>query len=105
MDDIEPAQAKGTTPIEFALKAYQPLQFCVLYPKLNAVTFWDSYPIPGMEECIESLGDAMIFLRLDANTSYCQVDFPDEDLHKSSFAYPDGLFRFIQLQFGLKTHP
>lgn len=38
------------------------LRFCVNYRKLNEVIIWDTYLVPLMDECIESLVDATIFL-------------------------------------------
>ena len=41
------------------------LRFCIEYRRLNAMTVRDAYPIPRMDECIESLGDAVIFSTLE----------------------------------------
>ena len=43
------------------------------------MTIPDTYPIPRMDDCIDSLGDAKIFTTLDANCGYSQlnVDKPD----------------------------
>lgn len=40
------------------------------YRRLNAVTIQYSYPIPRMDECIDSLGEAQVFSALDANYRY-----------------------------------
>lgn len=40
---------------------------------LNPVTVRYSYPIPPMNECIDSLRGAMLFSTLDANSGYCQA--------------------------------
>ena len=41
------------------------MRFCVDYRNLNALRKRYSYPLPRMDECIESLGDATIFTTLD----------------------------------------
>jgi hypothetical protein len=46
------------------------MRFCIDYRKLNAVTGRDSYPLPRMDECIDSLGDASVFSTLDCNSGY-----------------------------------
>lgn len=46
--------------------------------KLRAVTIWESYPIPCMDDCIDSLSDTTIFSTLDANTRYWEVEIADE---------------------------
>lgn len=70
---IEPGSTEGASPTVFVSTKDETLLFCVIYRKLNAVTIWDSYPIPGMDECIDSLGDAIIFSTLDAISSYLKV--------------------------------
>lgn len=37
------------------------LRFCFDYGKLNAVTVWGAYPMSGMDECIDLLGDETIY--------------------------------------------
>lgn len=34
----------------------------------------DRYPIPRVDECIDSLGDAAVFSTLDANNYYFQIE-------------------------------
>lgn len=46
------------------------LQICVDHCKLNAVAVRDSYLVPQMEECINSLGSANVFSVSDSNSSY-----------------------------------
>ena len=61
IDVIEPATSEWAAPVVFAPKKDGLLRFCVDYRRLNAVTVRDSYPIPWMHECIDSLGDAQVF--------------------------------------------
>lgn len=74
--------------------------FCGL-PKLNAVTVRDSYPIVQMDECIDSLRDALIFSTVDANHSYWQVETEDPDRNMTSFTFHHGLYWFSGMQLGL----
>ena len=46
------------------------VHFCIDYRKLNLMTVKDAYPIPRMDECIGSLGDARVFSTLDCNAGY-----------------------------------
>lgn len=74
----------------------------VNYCKLNAVNIREAYPIPCMDESIDSLSDATIFSTLDTNSSYCLVRVADENLEKSTFASHHELFWIIRMPFGLK---
>jgi hypothetical protein len=58
---IEPATSEWASPIVLVAKPDGSTRFCVDYRKLNAITVRDSYPLPRMYECIDSLGDAKIF--------------------------------------------
>ena len=102
---IEPSSSEWASPIVFVPKKDGKLRFCVDYRKLNALTIRDSYPIPRMDECIDSLGDAGIFSTLDANSGYWQVEIHPEDKDKSAFSSHFGLFRFTRMPFGLRNAP
>ena len=62
---IQPSTSERAAPIVFAPKKDGTLRFCIDYRRLNLVTIRDSYPIPRMDECIDSLGHAEIFSTLD----------------------------------------
>ena len=65
---IEPASAEWASPVFFIPKKDGTLRFCVDCRRLNSLTRRDSYPIPRMDECIDSLGDATIFSTLDCSS-------------------------------------
>ena len=67
---IEPANTDRASPVVLVPKTDGSLRFCIDYRILNAMTVRDAYPIPRMEEFIDSLGDAVIFSTLDCNSGY-----------------------------------
>ncbi|CAN8075729.1 unnamed protein product, partial [Agarophyton chilense] len=102
---IEPAQLPWASPVVLALKADGTWRFCVDYRRLNAVTVRDTYPIPRMDECIDSLGDATVFTALDSNCGYWQVPVREEDRDKTAFLCHSGSYRFKRMPFGLTNAP
>jgi hypothetical protein len=62
---IEPATSEWASPIVLVAKPDLSTRFCVDYRKLNAITVRDYYPLPRLDECIDSLGDSKIFTTLD----------------------------------------
>jgi len=70
MDVIEPASGEWASPVVMVPKPDGSVRFCIDYRKLNLMTIKDSYPIPRMDECIDSLGDARVFSTLDCNAGY-----------------------------------
>ena len=102
---IEPAQSEWASPIVFAPKKDGTLRFCVDYRKLNAATIADTYPLPRIDDCLDSLGDATIFTTLDANSGYWQVPVAHEDRDKTTFTTFMGTFRHKRMPFGLRNAP
>lgn len=54
-------------------------RFCVYFQLLNVVTKKNSYSLPRIDECIDSLGEETIFSTLDCNAGYWQVPIAPED--------------------------
>ncbi len=77
------------------------VRFCVDYRKLNAITVRDTYPIPHMDECIDSLGSAKMFSTFDCNSGYCQIPIAEKDWDKTAFVRHSGLYRFRRMPLGL----
>ena len=102
---IEPATSEWASPIVLVPKPDGSLRFCVDYRRLNAITVPDTYPLPRMDECIDSLGDAAIFTTLDCNSGYWQIPVRPEDRDKTTFTSHQGIFRFRRLPFGLRNAP
>jgi len=105
MGAIEPAQSAWDSPVVLVPKPDGTLRFCVDYRKLNAVTVRDTYPLPRMDECIDSLRDANIFTTLDCNSGYWQVPVSPGDRDKATFVCHSGLFRYRRMSFGLTNAP
>lgn len=68
----EPCTTEWASDIVFAPKKNDSLRFCVDYRKLNTIPVRDRYPIPRMDECVDSLSSAEVFSTLDASSGYWQ---------------------------------
>lgn len=66
---IEPARSEWSSPVVLVPEKDRTLRFCVDYCRLNKFTRRDCYPIPRMDKCIDSLGNATVFNNLD-----CKVE-------------------------------
>ena len=102
---IEPSNSAWASPVVIIPKPDGSLRFCVDYRRLNALTIRDSYPLPRMDECIDSLGEATVFTTLDANAGYWQMPLAHRDRAKSAFVCHSGLYEFVRMPFGLKNAP
>jgi len=104
-DVIEPAQSEWASPVFVVTNKDGSPRFCVDYRKLNAVTIRDSYPIPRMDDCIDSLGTAKIFTTLDCNSGYWQIPIATEDKDKATVISHAGAWQFKRMPFGLTNAP
>jgi Reverse transcriptase (RNA-dependent DNA polymerase) len=104
-DVIDPATCDWASPIVLMPKPDGSLRFCVDYWRLNAITVPDTYQLPRMDECIDSLGEAVVFTTLDFNSRYWQIPVDPADGEKTAFTSHLGVYQFRRLPFGLRNAP
>jgi len=80
-------------------------RLCVDYRRLNAVTEKDSYPIPRMEDCIDTPADARVFSTLDWNAWYRQIPKAPDDIDNTAFTCHIRTYEYRKLAFGLTNAP
>ena len=102
---VEPAQSAWASPVAIVPKADGSHRFCVDYRRLNEATIRDAYPLPRMDDHIDSLGEASVFTTLDCNSGYWQIPIREEDRDKTAFTSHAGTFRFLRMPFGLTNAP
>ena len=100
-DIIEPARSEWAAPVVLAPKPDGTLRFCVDYRRLNSVTIKDRYPLPRMEDCLDSLGEAQFFSTLDCNWGFWQIPLHEQDRHKTAFTTFAGPYQYKRMPFGL----
>ena len=81
------------------------VRFCVDYRKVNSVTRKDAYPLPRVDDTLDTLAGSRLFTTLDLATGYWQVEVAEEDQPKTAFTTPEGLFQFRVMPFGLCNAP
>ena len=67
-------------------------RICVDYRKLNAVTKFDAYPMPRIDEMLDAIGNAKYISTLDLAKGYWQIPMDKQDCEKTAFSSPLGLF-------------
>ena len=81
------------------------IRVCIDYRQLNQLTIKDAFPLPRIEDCIESLKGARYFSSLDLTQGYLQVKVHEADQHKTAFRALGALYEFNRLPFGLCNSP
>ena len=102
---VQPSKSEWASPVVLVPKPDGSLRFCVDYRRLNALSVKDCYPIPRMEDCIDSLGEARYFTTLDANSGYWQITIAERDREKTAFTTHVGLYEYTRMPFGLTNAP
>lgn len=81
------------------------VRYCLDFRALNNVTIKDTFPLPIIEEALDSLTGNVWFSKLDANSAYWQIPIAEEDIKKTAFTTKYGLYEFQKLAFGLCNAP
>lgn len=77
------------------------LRFCIDYRKVNKVTKKWVYPVPRIDDALESLRGAKYFTAIELNAEYWQVPVEANSREITAFRTHEGHFQFLRLPFGM----
>jgi hypothetical protein len=77
------------------------LRLCVDYRGLNAVTIKNRCPLPLIQESLDRLGTAKVFLKMDLRDAYHRIRIREGDEWKTAFCTRYGYFEYLVVPFGL----
>jgi len=101
LDVIERSTSEWASPAVLVPKPDGSTRFFIDYRKRIDRTVRDTYLLPRMDDCLDSLGDAKFFSTLDCNAGYWQIPVAGEDKHLTSFTTHVGTYQCTRLPFGL----
>jgi ribonuclease HI len=78
---------------------------CVDYRQLNKKIVKDRYPLPIIEEQLDSLQNAKFFSTLDLKNGFFHVKIDEQSKKYTAFIVPDGHYEFLRVPFGLCNSP
>ncbi|XP_041980261.1 uncharacterized protein LOC121733925 [Aricia agestis] len=104
-DVIEECESAWCSPALMVPKPNGSIRFCVDYRRLNAITKADTYPMPRIDELVQSTKRNCYMSTLDLRSSYWQISVHEADRDKTAFVCPLGTFRFKRMSFGLRNAP
>jgi len=102
---IAPSRSPWAAPIILAPKKDGSLRFCVDYRKLNASTIRTAYPMPRVDDTLDSLREVKYISTLDLGSGYWQVEIDQNSRSKTAFITHRGLYEFVVMPFGLCNAP
>lgn len=75
------------------------------YRKVNEATQKDAYPLPKIEECLDTLSGSKLFSTLALLSGYHQFEVNEKDRPRTAFITKYGLFEYTRMPFGLCNAP
>ena len=76
---------------------------CVDYTSLNKAWPKDHFPLPRIDQIVDTTSGCEILSFLDAYSCYHQITMKESDQLVTSFITPFGSFCYVMMPFGLKN--
>ena len=103
---IQPSQSSWCNAVVLVRKKDGGLQFCINFCCLNVCMKKDSYPLPRIQEALESLVGAGHFPCLDLKLGFWQIKMDEALKHYTAFTVGNfGFFYYDCMPFGLCNAP
>jgi hypothetical protein len=78
-------------------------RMCVDYTSLNKACPKHSFPLPRIDQIVDSTSGCEALCFLDAYSSYHQIVMKEYDQLVTSFVTPFGIYCYVTMPFGLKN--
>ena len=99
---IHPSKSPYASQVVIIRKKTGEIHLCVDFRKLNAISIHNSFPLPHVEEALQSVQAAVWFSSFDLAQGYLQMAMEEEDIEKTAFRTgSSGLYEFTCMPFGL----
>ena len=109
---IEAMKAKGViresvspwaSPICLVSKKDGGVRLFVDYRKVNELVKPDGFPLPRVQDCLDTVVMSKWFSTFDLTSGYYQVPLKEEDIPKSAFVCKYGHYEMTRMPFGLNS--
>ena len=76
---------------------------CIDYTSLNKVCPKVPFPLPRIDEIVDSTAGCELLSFLDAYSGYHQIKMKESDQLETSFITPFGMYYYVTMPFGLRN--
>ena len=103
---IRPSQSPWCNAVVLVRKKDGSLRFCIDFCRLNARTKKDTYPLPRMQETMESIMGARHFSCMDLKSGFWQVQMDEESRQYTAFTVGSMcVYEFLRMPYRLCNAP
>jgi hypothetical protein len=102
---VEESSSPWASAYVLAKKKNGEMRLCIDFRRLNQVTKKTVYPLPHIEECLETLSGKHYFTRLDFKSGFRQIAMHENSKECTAFYTEERLFQFRRMPFGLCNAP
>ena len=91
------------TNVVLVKKTNRKWRMCVDFTNLNKACLKDSFPLPRIDQLVDSTAGHKLLTFMDAFLGYNQIKIAEEDHEKTAFITSQGLYCYKVMPFGLKN--
>ena len=103
---IQPSQSPWCNAMVLVRKKDGSLRFCIDFRHLNQMTKKDAFPLPRMQETMESMVAACHFSCMDLKSGFWQVKMAEKSRQYTAFTVGSmGVYEFLWMPYGLCNAP
>ena len=102
---VTETDSEYASPCLLVLKADGTSRLVVDYRRLNKNTTRMNFPLPNIDDGLETISGATIFATLDLAQGYLQIPLTEDAKRKTAFITPDETGQFERAMFGLMNAP
>ena len=102
---IRPSESEWASAPVLVRKKDGGVRWCIDFRALNERTVKDQYPLPLIEDCLDTLSGTMFFSTLDMASGYYQIPLDEDSIKKTAFITKYGLYEHTRMGFGLCNAP
>lgn len=102
---IRPSTSEYASPIVLVKKKDGKYRLCVDYRDLNKEVVRDRFPLPLIDDVLDSLQGAKVFSKMDLENGFFHVPVEEGSKKYTAFVVPDGEWEFEFVPFGFCNSP
>ena len=103
LDVIEKVEGPTSwvNPLVVVEKPNGDIRICLDMRQANLAIVREKHPVPTVEETLQEVSNAKVFSKLDLNMAFHQIELHPDSRDITTFAVPNGLYRYKRLLFGV----